>query len=64
MSKAAERAPLDALERGRTAYAKRAWLEVSARNTPAVRLYNQVGFIVQKTLYRELIAEPEEEYAI
>jgi GNAT superfamily N-acetyltransferase len=35
-----------------------------ARNRPAVRLYHQVGFIACKTLYRELLFQPEEEYSI
>lgn len=55
---------LKALEGFRRRGAKRAWLEVSARNRTAARLYHQIGFIVQKTLYREFAAEPEHEYAI
>jgi ribosomal protein S18 acetylase RimI-like enzyme len=34
-----------------------AQLEVSARNTPAVRLYQSLGFQVRKTFYRESRAE-------
>ena len=40
-----------------------AQLEVSARNEPAVRLYQSAGFVVRKTFYRETTAEYVE-YAI
>ncbi len=55
---------LKSLNGFRDAGLKRAHLEVSARNKPAVRLYHQVGFVACKTLYRELRCEPEEEYSI
>jgi ribosomal protein S18 acetylase RimI-like enzyme len=42
---------------------KYAQLEVSASNTPAVRLYEGAGFRVRKTLYRETRTEVNE-YAI
>ncbi len=38
-------------------------LEVSASNTPAIRLYHAAGFQVRKTLYREMQTELSE-YAI
>jgi mycothiol synthase len=38
-------------------------LEVCARNEPAVRLYQSAGFVIRKTLYREVRAEIVE-YAI
>lgn len=55
---------LKALHGFRQSGLKRARLEVSARNRPAVRLYHDIGFIAVKTLYRELVSEPEAEYSI
>jgi mycothiol synthase len=41
---------------------EKAMLEVTAKNTSAVRLYHGLGFAIVKTLYREVqVAEPEEE---
>lgn len=54
---------LAALHGFREAGLAAAQLEVSARNTRAVRLYQGAGFVVRKTLYREAKAEYSE-YAI
>jgi ribosomal protein S18 acetylase RimI-like enzyme len=43
---------------------KRAYLEVTARNSPAVRLYHQLGFVICKTSYRELDPIEDESYSI
>jgi mycothiol synthase len=52
------RALLDTCLRGfRDAGLVSAQLEVSARNVPAVRLYESVGFQVRKSFYREARAE-------
>jgi ribosomal protein S18 acetylase RimI-like enzyme len=42
--------------------AKRAFLEVTARNEPAVRMYRRLGFRCYKTIYRE-VRIPEAETA-
>jgi GNAT superfamily N-acetyltransferase len=55
---------LKALQGFRQAGLKRAFLEVSARNTRAVRLYHQTGFVTRKTLYREIAPVDEESYII
>lgn len=55
---------LKALHGFRQQGVKRVHLEVSARNRSAVRLYHEIGFLTCKTLYRELVVEPDEEYSI
>src|SRR5262245_53194093 len=49
---------LKALEGFAAAGSKRAFLEVTATNNPAVRLYRQHGFRAYKTLYRAVEARP------
>jgi ribosomal protein S18 acetylase RimI-like enzyme len=41
--------------------AKRAFLEVTAKNIPAVRMYRQIGFRAYKTIYREVEVRPTPE---
>jgi GNAT superfamily N-acetyltransferase len=48
---------LKALEGFAAAGAKRAFLEVTAKNEPAVRMYRRLGFRNQKTIYREVEIE-------
>jgi ribosomal protein S18 acetylase RimI-like enzyme len=43
---------------------KRGSLEVTARNKRAVRLYHQAGFVIQKTMYRELAEVEKDLYFI
>ena len=54
VSDSGEQLLLKALQGFRQEGDRRVSLEVTARNLRAVRLYHQTGFIVQKTLYREL----------
>ena len=51
---------LKALDGFSAAGARRAFLEVTARNEPAVRMYRRLGFRCYKTIYRE-VTVPEEE---
>lgn len=55
---------LKALHGFRRAGLKRAFLEVTARNNRAVRLYHGIGFLVQKTFYREVLDEEGGEFFI
>jgi len=50
---------LKALEGFASVGAQRAFLEVTAQNTPALRMYRQIGFRCYKTIYRE-VAKPSE----
>ncbi|MCE9531430.1 MAG: GNAT family N-acetyltransferase, partial [Planctomycetes bacterium] len=43
---------------------KQVFLEVSARNRRAVRLYHQLGFTIHKTFYREIAPIEEAMYVI
>jgi ribosomal protein S18 acetylase RimI-like enzyme len=45
---------LKALDGFVTVGAQRAFLEVTARNEPAVRMYRRIGFRCYKTIYREV----------
>jgi hypothetical protein len=40
---------------------RRAFLEVTAKNEPAVRMYRQFGFKAYKTIYREVEVRPTPE---
>jgi GNAT superfamily N-acetyltransferase len=55
---------LKALHGFRNAQLHEASLEVSARNRRAVGLYHRIGFIVDKTFYREFTRAKEEIYVI
>lgn len=55
---------LQALHGFRAVGLRRAVLEVTARNTQAVRLYHRLGFATVKTLYREAVTPSEELYLI
>jgi ribosomal protein S18 acetylase RimI-like enzyme len=55
---------LKALHGFRAAGMVRAMLEVTARNSAAVRLYHWLGFQIVKTLYREVHAPTEELFII
>ena len=55
---------MKALHGFRQAGLRRAFLEVTARNSRAMRLYHRAGFMIQKTLYRELSPDAVEEYRI
>ena len=50
----ARRYLLKALDGFAAVGAKRAFLEVTARNEPAVRMYRRLGFRSYKTIYREV----------
>ena len=51
---------LKALDGFAAAGARRAFLEVTARNEPAVRMYREVGFRCYKTIYRAVLVDPAE----
>ncbi len=51
---------LKALDGFVAAGVKRAFLEVTASNTAAVRLYRSLGFRSSKTIYREVVVKPSE----
>jgi ribosomal protein S18 acetylase RimI-like enzyme len=44
----------------------RGWLEATARNDSAVRLYQRLGFRRRKTLYKavEIVAQPHVAYSL
>jgi ribosomal protein S18 acetylase RimI-like enzyme len=51
---------LKALEGFRRVGVRRAFLEVTAKNEPAVQMYRQIGFRCYKTIYREVaVRDPE-----
>jgi ribosomal protein S18 acetylase RimI-like enzyme len=55
---------LKALEGFAAAGARRAFLEVTATNAPAVRMYRRLGFRAYKTIYRGVEVPPEPAAAV
>ena len=53
---------LKALAGFREARLRRVYLEVTADNTPAVRLYRSLGFRLARTLYKAVDVEPAHSY--
>jgi len=55
---------LKALHGMKAAGVRQARLEVTARNRPALHLYHQLGFRIQKSCFRELVPIEEPSYVI
>ncbi len=53
---------LKALDGFRKARIRRVYLEVTADNTPAVRLYRSIGFRLTRTMYKAVDVEPAHSY--